>query len=312
MKPRIVFMGTPDFAVPSLEILLANDYEVVGVITATDKYGGRGGKRLIESAVKKSAVKHGIPVLQPSNLKAEDFLEELRALKADLQIVVAFRMLPKVVWDMPPLGTFNLHGSLLPKYRGAAPINWAVINGEKETGVTTFFLKQEIDTGDMLLQSSTPIGPNETAGDVHDRLMEVGASLVLATVQLIESEDYRTQQQQHELATPAPKLFRENCAIDFNKPAKEVHNFIRGLSPYPTAWTTLEGQTLKIIRSEIEEASHNFQAGTVLTDGKKVLKIACASGYIHPTSLQLAGRKRMTFSDFLNGTKIESGMILGE
>lgn len=311
MKPRIVFMGTPDFAVPSLEILIENDYEIVGVVTATDKYGGRGGKQLLESAVKKAAVKHGIPVLQPRNLKSEDFLAELRALKADLQIIVAFRMLPEVVWNMPPLGTFNLHGSLLPKYRGAAPINWAVINGEKETGVTTFFLQHKIDTGDMLLQSAIPIGPDETAGEVHNRLMEVGAALVLATVQLIESEDYRPQAQKHELATPAPKLFRENCAIDFNQSARVVHDFIRGLSPYPTAWTTLEGETLKIIRTDLEETEHGLAPGTVVTDNKKELKIACAEGFVRPLTLQLAGRKRMNHLDFLNGTSVEAGVILG-
>lgn len=311
MKPRIVFMGTPDFAVPSLEILIENDYEVVGVITATDKYGGRGGKQLLESAVKKAAIKHNIPVLQPSNLKAPEFLEELRALKADLQIIVAFRMLPEVVWNMPPLGTFNLHGSLLPKYRGAAPLNWAVINGDKMTGVTTFFLKHKIDTGDMLLQSATPIGPDETAGDIHDRLMHVGANLVLATVQLIETEDYRAQEQNDEQATPAPKLFRENCAIDFNQSAQQVHNFVRGLSPYPTAWTTLEGKTLKIIRTQLEEAEHGLEPGTLLTDNKKELKIACKEGFVHPLELQLAGRKRMNTIDFLNGTNVEAGMVLG-
>lgn len=304
-------MGTPDFAVPSLEILVANDYDVVGVITATDKYGGRGGKQLLESAVKKAALKHNIPVLQPRNLKAPAFLEELRALRADLQIVVAFRMLPVVVWDMPPLGTFNLHGSLLPKYRGAAPINWAVIKGEKQTGATTFFIQHKIDTGDMLLQSTIPIGPDDTAGDVHDRLMQVGAKLVLTTVQLIESGDYRAQVQKHELATPAPKLFRENCAIDFSQSAQEVHNFIRGLSPYPTAWTTIDGQMLKIIRSELEVTKHDLAPGTIVTDNKKELKIACCDGFIHPLTLQLAGRKRMNQVDFLNGTSVEAGTILG-
>ncbi|MEM6771401.1 MAG: methionyl-tRNA formyltransferase, partial [Bacteroidota bacterium] len=240
MKPRIVFMGTPDFAVPSLEILIAAGYPVVGVITATDKMGGRGGKVLLESAVKKCAVKHGIPVLQPRNLKAADFQEALRSLRADLQIVVAFRMLPETVWAMPPLGTFNLHGSLLPKYRGAAPINWAVIKGEAETGCTTFFLKKEIDTGDVLLQHRMPVGPNDTAGDVHDRMMLAGAELVLATVQLIQTNNYTLQPQDDGLATPAPKLHRETCRIDFGLPASEVHNFVRGLSPWPAAWTTLE------------------------------------------------------------------------
>ncbi|PHI18588.1 methionyl-tRNA formyltransferase [Lewinellaceae bacterium SD302] len=305
-------MGTPDFAVPSLEILLENNYEVVGVVTATDKYGGRGGKQLLESAVKKAALRHGIPVLQPRNLKAPEFIESLRALKADLQIIVAFRMLPEVVWNMPPLGTFNLHGSLLPRYRGAAPLNWAVMNGDEETGVTTFFLQHEIDTGDMLLQSSTPIGPEETAGQVHDRLMQVGANLVLATVRLIETGDYRPQKQEDELATPAPKLFRENCEIDFGQTVDQVHNFIRGLSPYPTAWTELAGKTLKIILADkVAMPDHGYAPGTLLTDNRKELKIACRDGFIFPRKLQLAGRKRMDVASFLNGTELESGVVLG-
>lgn len=309
-KPRIVFMGTPDFAVPSLEILIENGYEVVGVVTATDKLGGRGGKQLLESAVKKAAVKHDIPVLQPNNLKATDFLEELRALKADLQIVVAFRMLPEAVWNMPKLGTFNLHGSLLPKYRGAAPLNWAIMNGDQETGVTTFFLQHEIDTGDMLLQGKMPIGPNDTAGDVHDKLMHIGAELVLSTVMLIEEDDYRTQKQNDELATPAHKLFRENCEIDFAKPAQTVHNFVRGLSPYPTAWTTLNGETLKVIKTSLEEGMHQLSPGTIITDGKKELKVACGNGYVHLEELQLAGRRRMDKVSFLNGNEVD-GLVLG-
>lgn len=310
MSLRLVFMGTPDFAVPSLEILIENGYNVVGVVTATDKYGGRGGKKLIESAVKKAAIAHQIPVFQPKNLKAPDFVAALRELQADLQIIVAFRMLPEVVWDMPPLGTFNLHGSLLPKYRGAAPLNWAIINGETETGVTTFFLQHAIDTGDMLLQSNTPIGPNETVGDVHDRLMHTGAQLVLATVRLIEDGDYRPQKQQHENATPAPKLFRENCAIDFAQPAHSVHNFVRGLSPYPTAWTSLGGDMLKIIRSLVEIEAHNYPAGYLITDGKKELKVACLDGYLHLEELQQAGRKRMDKVSFLNGTPLTGEIIL--
>ncbi|MEN0051746.1 MAG: methionyl-tRNA formyltransferase, partial [Bacteroidota bacterium] len=214
---RIVFMGTPDFAVPSLQVLVENDYQVVGVITATDKYGGRGGKHLIESAVKRYAVAQNIPVLQPKNLKAADFQAELKALNANLQVVVAFRMLPESVWVMPAYGTFNLHGSLLPKYRGAAPINWAVINGEKETGVTSFFLKQQIDTGDMLFQESLPIGEDETAGEVHDRMMQLGAEVVLKSVQAVEKGDYELQAQNNELATKAPKIYHDTCEIDFNQ-----------------------------------------------------------------------------------------------
>lgn len=305
MKPRIVFMGTPDFAVPSLEILIAAGYPVVGVITATDKMGGRGGKVLLESAVKKCAVRHGIPVLQPRNLKAEDFQEQLRAMKADLQIVVAFRMLPVAVWDMPPMGTFNLHGSLLPKYRGAAPINWAVIKGETETGCTTFFLKKEIDTGDVLLQHRLPIGPNETAGDVHDRMMLAGAELVLETVQLIEGGKYELQPQDDGAATPAPKIHRDTCRIDFDQPVEEVQNFIRGLSPWPAAWTTLEGKQLKLIRTRTALVNHDLDSGSLVTDGKTYLKIACPGGFVMVEELQLAGKKRMETEVFLRGMSVE-------
>lgn len=306
MKPRIVFMGTPDFAVPSLEILIAAGYPVVGVITATDKLGGRGGKQLLESAVKKCAVRHGIPVLQPKNLKAPDFHAELAALSADLQIVVAFRMLPVAVWDMPKGGTFNLHGSLLPKYRGAAPINWAVIKGEKETGCTTFFLKHEIDTGDVLLQRHLPIGPNDTAGDVHDRMMLAGAELVLATVRLIESDDYKLQPQDNTLATPAPKLHRDNCKIDFHQDVHTVHNFVRGLSPWPAAWTMLNNKQVKLIRTSVEidaNAGAGAQVpGTVLSDDKSFLKVVCPGGYLKIHELQMAGRRRMRTEELLNGT----------
>ena len=301
MKPRIVFMGTPDFAVPSLEILIAAGYPVVGVITATDKMGGRGGKKLLESAVKKCAVKHGIPVLQPPKFKNPEFQEQLRALKADLQIVVAFRMLPVSVWDMPKGGTFNLHGSLLPKYRGAAPINWAVIRGEKETGCTTFFLKKEIDTGDILLQHRIPIGPDDTAGDVHDRMMLEGAELVLKTVQLIESGDYTLQEQDGTAATSAPKIHRKTCEINWNQPTQTVHDFVRGLSPFPSAWTMMEDKQLKIIRGKREFKSHDYQPGTLVTDNKNYLKIACQDGYLKIDRLQLAGKRRMDTEEFLRG-----------
>ncbi|TXF90397.1 methionyl-tRNA formyltransferase [Neolewinella aurantiaca] len=309
-KPRIVFMGTPDFAVPSLEILIAAGYPVVGVITATDKMGGRGGKQLLESAVKKCAVKHGIPVLQPQKFRNEEFLAELRALKADLQIVVAFRMLPAVVWDMPKMGTFNLHGSLLPKYRGAAPINWAVIKGEKETGCTTFFLTHEIDTGDVLLRHRIPVGPNDTAGVVHDRMMLEGAELVLDTVKLIQSGNYELQAQDDSLATPAPKIHRDTCRIDWDQPVQTVHDFVRGLSPWPASWTTLDGATLKIIRGAAEKTEHDKVPGTVVCDGKDVLKVACKGGYLSILELQVAGRKRMDVKTFLLGSGIESGTVL--
>lgn len=304
-------MGTPDFAVPSLEILIAAGYPVVGVITATDKMGGRGGKQLLESAVKKCAVKHGIPVLQPEKFRNEDFLAELRSLKADLQIIVAFRMLPTVVWDMPPLGTFNLHGSLLPKYRGAAPINWAVIRGEKETGCTTFFLRHEIDTGDILLRHRIPVGPDDTAGNVHDRMMLEGAELVLQTVRLIQSEDYKLQEQDSSAATSAPKIHRDTCKIDWCQPIQTVHDFVRGLSPWPAAWTTLDGDTLKIIRAKAEAAAHDKAPGTVISDGKEVLKVACSGGYLHVLELQAAGRRRMDVKAFLLGNDFAEGTVLG-
>lgn len=311
MKPRIIFMGTPDFAVPSLEILIAAGYPVVGVITSTDKMGGRGGKQLLESAVKKCAVKHGIPVLQPDKFRNEDFLTELRALQADLQIVVAFRMLPAVVWDMPSLGTFNLHGSLLPKYRGAAPINWAVIRGEQETGCTTFFLRHEIDTGDVLLQHRIPIGENDTAGDVHDRMMLEGAELVLNSVRLIETGDFTLLPQADTASTTAPKIHRDTCHIRWAQPVSAVHNFVRGLSPWPAAWTLLNNAQLKIIRTTAETDDHDLAPGTVLTDDKTFLKVACESGYLHLFELQLAGRKRMGVEDFLRGEALVPGVVLG-
>jgi methionyl-tRNA formyltransferase len=303
-------MGTPEFAVPSLEILIAAGYPVVGVVTSTDKMGGRGGKKLLESAVKKCAVKHDIPVLQPKNLKAEDFLNELRALKADLQIIVAFRMLPVAVWDMPALGTFNLHGSLLPKFRGAAPINWAVIRGEKETGCTTFFLQHEIDTGDVLLQKRIPIGPDDTAGNVHDAMMLAGAELVLETVQLIETKNYELKPQENAAATSAPKIHRDTCQINWDQPVQKVHDFIRGLSPWPAAWTTMDDSQLKVILGKREIATPSSAPGTISTDNKTFLKVACQGGYVHILTLQLAGKRRMQVEDFLRGTDVASGVVL--
>lgn len=312
MDLRIVFMGTPDFAVPALQILIENNYNVVGVITATDKYGGRGKKVLIESPVKKYAVSQGIPVLQPKNLKAQSFQDQLKALDANLQIVVAFRMLPESVWAMPQFGTFNLHGSLLPKYRGAAPINWAVINGEAETGVTTFFLQKEIDTGDIIFQEKMPIYPMDTAGEVHDRMMELGAQTVLKTVIAIENDTVTTHRQNDSLASNAPKIFRETCEINFDQPSINVHNFIRGLSPYPAAWTTMEGKQLKILRSSFTNESHDMEPGSYLSDYKFYLKIACAEGFINIHELQLQGRKRMNITDFLNGYSANRDFMIGK
>ncbi len=310
MPLRIVFMGTPDFAVPTLRGLLEAGYEIVGVITATDKMGGRGGKQRLESAVKRFALRHHLHVLQPPNLKAADFIEELRSLEADLQIVVAFRMLPEVVWAMPPMGTFNLHASLLPKFRGAAPINWAIIRGEQETGVTTFFIQHQIDTGDLLLQRSTSIGPDDTAGDLHDRLMEIGSEVVLETVRGLESGTLQPKKQDDTAATPAPKLFRDTCRIDFQQPAQAVHNFVRGLHPYPTAWTTLDGQELKILRTQLLDEPHSLLPGTIISDNKLSIRIACGERFVEVLELQLQGRKRMPTRDFLNGFEFAEGQLV--
>lgn len=297
-------MGTPEFAVPSLDILVENGYDVVGVVTATDKKGGRGGKKLIQSAVKKYAIEKNIPVLQPPNLKAPEFLNELGALNADLQIVVAFRMLPEAVWDMPTIGTFNLHGSLLPKYRGAAPINWAVINGDTTTGVTTFFIKHEIDTGDILLQKPMSIGPDETAGEVHDRMMHIGAEAVLQTVQMIEKGDVQLSQQDHGKATRAPKIFFEDCLIDFDQDTTSVYNFIRGLSPYPSAYTVLDNKTFKIIEARPLREGHGKKPGEWVTDQKSFLHFATKDGWIEVRKGKLEGKKAMEIKDFLNGYTI--------
>lgn len=301
---KIVFMGTPDFAVASLDILIKNGFDVVAVITATDKLGGRGGKQVLQSAVKQYAVAHNLPVLQPEKLKNPEFIEILRGLEADLFVVVAFRMLPEIVWTMPPLGTINVHGSLLPKYRGAAPINWAVINGEKETGVTTFFLKHEIDTGDVIFREKMPIGEDETVGEIHDKMMLLGAETLLKTVQAIDNQNVVPQPQPNEAATHAPKIFNETCQIDFSKTAADVHNFVRGLSPYPTAWTMLDGLKLKIFRTSKEICPPNTEGGKMVTDSKSYLKIACSDGFIHLLDIQLEGRKRMLIRDFLNGYQL--------
>lgn len=300
---RIVFMGTPDFAVPSLDILLKNGHDIVGVVTATDKLGGRGGKQLLQSAVKQYAVQHNLNILQPEKLRNPEFIEALRALNADIFIVVAFRMLPEIVWSMPPHGTMNLHGSLLPKYRGAAPINWAIIKGEKETGVTTFFLKHEIDTGDVLFRATLPIDEDDTVGEIHDKMMFLGAEMVLKSVQAVEKGNYATQPQLDIEASHAPKIFQETCNIDFNQTTEGVHNFVRGLSPYPTAWTILDNLKLKIFKTQKEITAPQHAVGEWVSDNKNYIKIATQNGYIHLLDIQLEGRKRMTVKDFLNGYK---------
>lgn len=312
---RIVFMGTPDFAVPSLDILIQNNYNVVGVITAPDKPAGRG-QHLHESAVKKYAVEKGLHILQPEKLKNPEFINDLQSLDANLFIVVAFRMLPEIVWQMPEYGTFNLHASLLPQYRGAAPINWAVINGEKETGVTTFLLQHEIDTGNIILQEKIKIEEDDNAGAVHDKLMNIGSSLVLKTVQSIEEDKVTEQPQELTTIKHAPKIFKETCLIDWNKPAFEIHNLIRGLSPYPTAFTYLDGKVLKLFASQISQWTIdngqsetinviNYRPSTIdiKTDNKNYLSFKCADVYLDILELQLEGKKRMKVDEFLRGHK---------
>lgn len=308
---RIVYMGTPDFAVESLKRLVEGGYNVVGVITMPDKPMGRHGSVLQASPVKQYAVSQGLPILQPERLKDETFLEALRAWNADLQIVVAFRMLPEVVWNMPRLGTFNLHASLLPQYRGAAPINWAVINGDTETGITTFFLKHEIDTGEVIQQVRVPIADTDNVEVVHDKLMKLGGDLVVETVDAILNGTVKTIPQesmmQPEAALrPAPKIFKETCRIDWSQGVKRVYDFIRGLSPYPAAWTELCDESssrsvIKIYEAEKRFASHNHRVGTLCTDQKTYLYIAVNDGYLNILSLQLAGKKRMVIGDFLRG-----------
>ncbi|WP_293303793.1 methionyl-tRNA formyltransferase [Pedobacter sp. UBA5917] len=301
---KIVFMGTPDFAVASLDALVQANFDVVAVVTAPDKPAGRGQK-LNESAVKKYAVEKGIPVLQPEKLKNPEFIEELKSYQADLQVVVAFRMLPVVVWSMPAKGTINLHGSLLPQYRGAAPINHAIINGEKESGVTTFFLKEEIDTGDIILSDSVAIADDETAGDLHDKLMVVGANLLVKTLKAIEAGEVNEQPQpQSTELKHAPKIFKEDCKIDWNNTAQKIHNLIRGLSPYPTAFTILNDKTLKVFKAEIEDKEPGIVAGGFLTDGKTYLKFAAKDGFIKLLDIQYEGKKRMLIEDFLRGMRL--------
>ncbi len=304
---RIVFMGTPQFAVASLDALLKAGCEIVAVVTAPDKPAGRGQK-INESAVKQYAVENGLKVLQPEKLKSPEFLEELKTLKADLQVVVAFRMLPEVVWNMPPKGTINLHASLLPQYRGAAPINWAIINGEMESGVTTFFLKQEIDTGDILFTEKVTLTGEETAGDLHDRLMNKGAGLLVKTVKGVESGKYNEHPQSALLEgvelKHAPKIFKEDCLINWNQPVEAVYNKIRGLSPVPTAYTHLNDKILKIYRADFELAEPGISPGGFITDHKANLKFVAQGGYISLKEVQLEGKKAMGIEEFLRGVKL--------
>ncbi len=320
---RIVYMGTPDFAVESLRALVEGGYNVVGVVTMPDKPMGRHGSVLQPSPVKKYALEKGLTVLQPEKLKDEIFLDELRALKADLQIVVAFRMLPEVVWNMPPMGTFNLHASLLPQYRGAAPINWAVINGETETGITTFFLKHEIDTGKIIQQVRVPIHETDNVEDVHDRLMLLGGQLVTETVDNILAGTIQPIDQSELVGDdvelkPAPKIFHETCQINWNQPMKKVYDFIRGLSPYPAAWSEFEDakgkkQSVKIFSTSMVErvftASELMpKPGEMLTDGKTYLHVMCQNGLLSINELQMAGKKRMPIADFLRGFEMKERM----
>ena len=311
---RIVYMGTPDFAVEALRCLVEGGYHVAGVITMPDKPAGRGHK-LQYSPVKQYALAHGLPLLQPEKLKDEEFLDALRAWQADLQIVVAFRMLPEVVWNMPRLGTFNLHASLLPQYRGAAPINWAVINGETETGITTFILKHEIDTGEVIRQVRVPIADTDDVGIVHDKLMVLGGKLVTETVDAILDGTIRSIPQEEMDVTgelkPAPKIFKETCRIDWNQPVKRIYDFIRGLSPYPSAWTELvqpDGSTVvvKVFETEKLIKPHNLEPGSLLTDGKTYLHVAAQDGFVGIRSLQLPGKKRLKTDELLRGFRLDN------
>ena len=323
---RIVYMGTPDFAVESLKALVEGGYNVVGVITMPDKAIGKSHSVLSCSPVKEYALSQNLPILQPEKLKAPEFLEVLKEWNADLQIVVAFRMLPEAVWNMPRLGTFNLHASLLPQYRGAAPINWAIINGETETGITTFFLTHEIDTGKIIDQIKIPVSDTDNAEVVHDKLMHLGASLVIKTVDDILNNSIQPIAQEdliyndgetafgNSQLKPAPKIFKETCQIDWNKDVKSVYDFIRGLSPYPAAWTILKTSqemeiNLKVFESEKHFEPHNLQSGTIKTDGKNYLDIAVKNGFIRLLSIQQAGKKRMSTVDFLRGLKFSLSKV---
>lgn len=309
---RVIFMGTPEFAVPSLDILRVAGYDIVGVITATDKMGGRGKKVLIQSDIKKYAEKHQLNILQPKNLKAPSFISELESLKADVQIVVAFRMLPEKVWNMPAEGTYNLHGSLLPKYRGAAPINWSIINGDSTTGVTSFKLKHEIDTGSLYKQSNIPIYPSDNAGDLHDRMKWIAADLVLETVQAIEAKTIELYPQNEDQVSHAPKLNKENTKINLEDGCLKSYNLIRGLSPYPVAWLDIDGKKAKIYKADYEISDHTHPAGTVMTDNKTYLHLASTDGYIKVLEIQMSGKKKMTIKELLNGYEVKEFIVQEE
>ena len=303
-KPRIVFMGTPAFAVASLSALLQAKMNVVGVVTAPDKPAGRG-MQLQKSAVKKFALAHDLPILQPEKLKSPEFFEALKQWQPDLQVVVAFRMLPEQIWSFPSMGTLNVHGSLLPQYRGAAPINWAIINGEKETGVTTFQLQHAIDTGAILLQDRIPIAPNNTAGEIHDTMMEVGAQLLVKTLHGLFDNSIKAVPQEQVIGNlalqHAPKIFTKDCEIDWEKPCASIHNLIRGLAPFPGAITKIDGKIVKLFLTQLIEGTPTEVAGSFVTDGKTYAKIACKDGYIGLSDIQWEGKKRMPIIDFLRG-----------
>jgi methionyl-tRNA formyltransferase len=303
-KPRIVFMGTPAFAVASLNALLQAKMNVVGVVTAPDKPAGRG-MQLQQSAVKQFALAHDLPVLQPEKLKSPEFFDALKQWKPDLQVVVAFRMLPEQIWSFPPMGTLNVHGSLLPQYRGAAPINWAIINGEKETGVTTFQLQHAIDTGAILLQERIPIATNNTAGEIHDTMMEVGAQLLVKTLHGLFDNSIKAVPQEQVIGNDtlqhAPKIFTKDCEIDWHKPSTSIHNLIRGLAPFPGAITKIEGKIVKLFLTQVIDATPTEAPGSFITDGKTFAKIACKDGYIGLADIQWEGKKRMPIIDFLRG-----------
>ena len=300
---RIIFLGTPDFSVPSLDAIVKAGHEVVAVVTMPDKPAGRG-MQLQQSAVKKYAVENNIKVLQPVKLKDPEFIAELQSLNADLQVVIAFRMLPQIVWQMPKFGTLNLHASLLPDYRGAAQINWAIINGETKTGVSTFFLKHEIDTGDVLLTKEVAITPTMNAGELHDLLMQVGAETVVKSLELIENGNIKGTPQGEDNNKIAPKIFKEHCLINFNQNGQNIYNLIRGLSPYPAAFTHFDNKILKVYESNFEASNHQEPIGKMMSDNKTFLKVACQDGYIHLLQIQLEGKKRMKVDEFLRGNKI--------
>jgi methionyl-tRNA formyltransferase len=302
-SPKIVFMGTPAFAVASLKALLDAKMNVVGVVTAPDKPAGRG-MQLQQSAVKQFALAHGLPIAQPEKLKSPEFFEQIQAWQPDLQIVVAFRMLPESIWSFPPMGTLNVHGSLLPKYRGAAPINWAIINGEKETGVTTFRLQHAIDTGDILLQERIPITPNMTAGELHDIMMEVGAQTLVTTLNGLIANTIQAKPQEDALAIlHAPKIFTKDCQINWHQPVAQIHNLIRGLAPFPGAITKVDGKLIKLFSTSIVQENPKEPVGSFVTDGKTYARFACMDGYIQLNDIQWEGKKRMPIADFLRGYK---------